>query len=86
MPTISTLGRCYVAKGQVLINTEQTDSSKRNTFFHEMVHSILDTMGRDDLSQDESFVCSFSGFLMEVHNSVPTMSNEITASSEIITD
>jgi len=69
MPSIGTLGRCFVAKGQLLINKEQTDGSKRNTFFHEMVHSILDTAGRDDLSQDEALVSTFAALLMEVHNS-----------------
>lgn len=44
---------------------EQSETSKLNTFNHELVHTILDTMGRQDLSEDETFVCTFSGFLTE---------------------
>ena len=43
----------------------QSETSKENTFVHELVHSILDTMGEYDLSQNEKFVCCFAGFLLE---------------------
>lgn len=43
----------------------QSESSKVNTFYHETVHAVLDMMGRFDLSKDEVFVCSFSGFLAD---------------------
>lgn len=43
----------------------QTDSSKFNTFYHELTHAILDTMGEYELSANERFVCTFSGFLSE---------------------
>ena len=32
-------------------------------FFHELTHCILTAMGRDDLSQDEAFVETFSQLL-----------------------
>ena len=38
---------------------------KVNTFFHELTHSILDTMGESDLSGNEKFVSCFSSFLTE---------------------
>ena len=41
----------------------QSDSSKTNTFYHELMHIILSVMGRDDLNNDEQFVCTFSSFL-----------------------
>ena len=39
-----------------------------NTYYHELVHQILDNMGEKDLSGNEKFVCSFAGFLTEVMN------------------
>lgn len=47
----------------------QSEDSKRNTFFHELCHCILDTMGEGELSRNETFVSSFAGFLTEaMHN------------------
>lgn len=64
------LGKCCVFNGYIKIATsldgaKQTESSMFNTYVHECVHAILDTMGRSDLSQDESFVCAFSSFATE---------------------
>jgi hypothetical protein len=46
--------------------------SKRNpdtfyyqTFVHELVHAVLDTMGREELSKDESFVDGLSEMLTQ---------------------
>lgn len=70
----SKLGTCSVAEGAVRIaktfnGREQSESSKLNTFCHELTHSILDTMGEHELSANERFVCSFSGFLAEAMKS-----------------
>ncbi len=46
-------------------NKEQSEGSKINTFYHELTHSILDTMGEEELSKNERFVCSFAGFLAD---------------------
>ena len=43
---------------------KQSDSSKLNTFFHEMVHMILDHMEDND-KNNEKFVSCFAGFLTE---------------------
>ena len=43
----------------------QSDTSKVNTFYHELVHSILTTMGENELNENEKFVCTFSSFLTE---------------------
>lgn len=65
------LGLCCVASGQIeianIFNKDKpcSESGKINTFYHELVHSILDTMGEDDLSANEKFVCGFSSFLTE---------------------
>ncbi len=61
------LGTCCLGAGFVRIansfNVEkQSETSKQNTFYHELTHTILDTMGRGDLSGDEVFVNSFSSF------------------------
>ena len=44
------LGQICVAEGKMLIadnfsTSKQSESSKVNTFIHEVVHGILDTMG-----------------------------------------
>lgn len=51
--------------GEKLTVGDQSESSKINTFYHELTHLVLDTMGRQDLSSDETFVSSFAGFLTE---------------------
>lgn len=63
-------GKCCIFNGYIKIadslnGMKQTDTSKLNTYIHEVVHTILDTMGRDDLSNDEVFVSSFAGFATE---------------------
>ena len=64
------LGRCCLFNGYIKIatnidNTKQSETSILNTYIHEIIHAILDTMGRDDLSKDETFVSSFAGFATE---------------------
>lgn len=64
-------GECFLAGGYVEIADklnkcdQQSEDSKRNTFYHELIHSILDTMGESDLSSNERFVSCFAGFLTE---------------------
>jgi Zn-dependent peptidase ImmA (M78 family) len=64
------MGECCIWSGNIQISEiykgePQTDSSKFNTFYHELTHAILDTMGEYELSANERFVCTFSGFLSE---------------------
>lgn len=40
-----------------------------HTFVHELVHAILETMGRPDLSQDEQLVDLFAGLIVQAFNS-----------------
>ena len=35
------------------------------TFYHEKIHAILDTMGRDELNTDEAFVDMFANLLLQ---------------------
>lgn len=48
----------------------QTDTSKLNTFVHECVHLILDTMGESEMSGNERFVNSFAGYATEILRSI----------------
>lgn len=57
-------GEIHIAK-YVTRAIEQSESSKLNTFWHELTHAILKTMGEYDLNNSEKFVCTFSGFLTE---------------------
>lgn len=65
------LGHCLVASGCIEVaikydrDREVSDSCKRNTFYHELVHAILYTMGEMELNNNEKFVCTFSSFLTE---------------------
>lgn len=66
------LGQVCVAEGVIRIaqkyncavgDIEQSNSSKANTFYHELTHAILTTMGEHELNENEKFVCVFSSFL-----------------------
>lgn len=63
----SSMGGGFIRIAETFNNVEgdhvQSDSSKTNTFYHELMHIILSVMGRDDLNNDEQFVCTFSSFL-----------------------
>lgn len=64
-------GSCFLGAGYIEIadlvnkNDKQSADSKVNTFYHELTHSILDTMGESELSGNEKFVSCFSSFLTE---------------------
>ena len=64
------LGQICVAEGKMLIadnfsTSKQSESSKVNTFIHEVVHGILDTMGENEMSENEKLVSTFSSFLVD---------------------
>lgn len=71
------LGECCISDGRIDLALTSDDgylsvssSSMQNTFFHELVHCILDTMGEKEMSANEKFVCTFSGFLTEAMRSM----------------
>jgi len=80
------LGECQLAVGKVTIaknfmsdneQYQQSDSNKENTFYHELTHSILDTMAEFELSGNEKFVSTFSSLLTEAMKSAGvTYSNQ----------
>lgn len=65
------LGTCHISAGEIEIadtinkDDSQSEGSKQNTFYHELVRSILHTMGEQELNDNEKFVCCFAGFLTE---------------------
>jgi hypothetical protein len=67
----SCLGNIILSQGEIQIakyvtrGIEHSETSKLNTFYHELTHAILRTMGEYELNNNEQFVCSFSGFLTE---------------------
>lgn len=71
------LGACCLAQSYIHIaekymcdneEQKQSDTSKEQTFWHELTHCILDAMCENDLSANEKFVSVFSGFLYEAIN------------------
>lgn len=62
------MGNCCIWDSTIKIansykGTPQSDGSKVNTFYHELTHLILDTMGEYELSANEKFISTFSSFL-----------------------
>lgn len=75
------LGQCVLCEGLIEIADEahgytQTDDSKFNTFIHECIHTILDTMGNKDLSENEEFVSTFAGFTTEIIRNIVNNKNK----------
>ena len=65
------LGTICLASGELNIAEKfheynQSESSQVNTFIHEVVHGVLNTMGENKLSSDEKFVSTFASLLVDV--------------------
>ena len=65
------LGTMCLASGELKIaekfyDSKQSESSKGNTFIHEVVHGVLDSMGERELSSNEKFVTTFASLLVDV--------------------
>ena len=65
------IGMEFLASGYIEIadyynkDRVQSEDSKVNTFYHELVHTILGCMGKNELNENEEFVNTFAGFLTE---------------------
>lgn len=75
------LGQMCVAEGKLLIadnfsTRKQSDTSKVNTFVHEVVHGVLDTMGETELSGNEKFVSTFASFMVDVVEEIVKVNKE----------
>jgi len=62
--TLALITLCNRYKGKAL-----KKSLKEKTFFHELVHMILDAMGQDELNKDEDFVDAFADLWYEFEKS-----------------
>ena len=75
------LGTMCLASGELEIaekfyDSKQCESSKINTFIHEVVHGVLNTMGENKLSSDEKFVTTFSSLLVDVIEEIVKVNKE----------
>ena len=62
------MGICQSNRNKILLlsKLEGEDMPKdevEQTFFHELIHAVLFTMGKDKLNNDEKFVDVFAGLL-----------------------
>ena len=76
------LGDICVAGGKIRIakkfsDNEQSETSMTNTFMHEVVHGVLDTMGENKLSSDERFVSTFASLLVDVIEEIVKVNVEL---------
>lgn len=46
-------------------NDNQSEDCRVNSYYHELVHSVLTNIGQDELNNDHKFVCSFAALLTE---------------------
>lgn len=63
-------GESIYSRFLIVLSTEDNhielnDDVIMDTFYHEKIHMILDSMGRHELSSDESFVDIFSKLLKQ---------------------
>lgn len=61
IPDLSEYGRCDPATQTIYIREGMSEQMTQQTFFHELVHAILFTMGKT--SHDEEFTDTFGAFL-----------------------
>ena len=62
-----TTGLCDSLNCEILINEEFPLQIKRQAFWHEVVHAMLEQIGLHDLSLDECFVDAFGKQLYGLH-------------------
>lgn len=59
------LGLITYAKAMIEVNKDQSEECKIETLIHEMVHGMLVHIGREDLSNDETFVQSMANAIYQ---------------------
>lgn len=58
-------GQTHFDDGLIIINPQLREDTRNVTYFHELVHAILMTMGDQELNKDESFVDTFGNLLWQ---------------------
>jgi Zn-dependent peptidase ImmA (M78 family) len=68
-PSIQKLAGCcgqtHFDEGIIIINPQLRPDTRNVTYFHELTHAILMTMGAQDLNKDEAFVDTFGNLLWQ---------------------
>jgi hypothetical protein len=59
-------GEIFYHKAAIFLESNVADEYKEQCFVHELIHGILNAMGRTDLRSDEQFVEPFSQVLYQV--------------------
>ena len=59
------MGKCDPEKQLISIRMDMNKQSTEQTFYHELVHAIMFTMGK--LNHEEEFVDTFGAFLHQYH-------------------
>ena len=60
---LGSLGEYDEAKGKITIKKSLSDDDKEQTFLHELVHEIFQSLGYYELSKDEQLVDNFAKLL-----------------------
>lgn len=81
------LGIICLASGKLDIaesfyDYKQCESSKVNTFIHEVVHGVLDTMGEKELSSNEKFVSTFASLIVDTIEEIVKVNKEERANDK----
>ena len=81
------LGTICLASGELNIAEKfheynQSESSQVNTFIHEVVHGVLDTMGENKLAYNEKFVTIFASLLVDVIEEIVKANKEECANGK----
>lgn len=58
-------GQTHFDEGVIVIDPALRTDTRNVTYFHELVHTILMTMGASDLNKDEAFVDTFGNLLWQ---------------------
>lgn len=58
-------GQTHFDEGFIVIDPSLRGDTKAVTYFHELTHAILMTMGMQDLNKDEAFVDTFGNLLWQ---------------------
>lgn len=62
-------GQTHFDDGIIIVDQNLSADTKAVTYYHELVHAILVTMGSHDLNKDESFVDNFANLLWQSQKS-----------------
>lgn len=66
MKVSNCMGQTRQNESEVLIDSSLTGDQLWHTYYHEIVHVILGSLGRNDLNVDEAFVDAFAGLLYQI--------------------